>query len=154
MAESFPIPKSRGGLDPLTASRLGERCPNCSSTELGVRRRPDTPHWGELICGYCAHHFYWLPKPESEKTKRPASHRDLVHKYSDGFCELCLLRPEQLPPGQTLEAHHIIEVQDGGSADRENIWIVCTKCARLIHWMRTHAGRSNPRPFWHRPPEA
>jgi len=77
-----------------------------------------------------------------------------VHKYSDGFCELCLLKPDELPPGQTLEAHHIIEVQDGGSADRENIWIVCTKCARLIHWMRTHAGRSNPRPFWHRPPEA
>jgi hypothetical protein len=28
--------------------------------------------------------------------------------------------------------------QDDGEAERENVMILCTKCHKLIHWMRTH----------------
>jgi hypothetical protein len=41
-----------------------------------------------------------------------------------------------LPPGWSLEAHHVVPFADGGSEDRENIQIVCTSCHQLIRWLR------------------
>lgn len=97
-------------------------------------------HYARVECPTCNGFQRWLPKPESDPTKyrRPNSHRDLVKAFSKGYCELCLRKKENLPKGQTIEAQHVLEFQDGGSSERENIWILCTACHRLVHWVRTY----------------
>jgi 5-methylcytosine-specific restriction endonuclease McrA len=52
---------------------------------------------------------------------------------------MCLIREDRLPPGQTLVGHHVVEYQDGGEPTRENVWVLCTKCEKLVHLMRTWA---------------
>lgn len=97
-------------------------------------------HYAKLVCRECGGHAGWQPKPDSDPTKyrRPKQHTNLVRKYSRGFCEMCLTKEAELPRGQTMEAQHVVEFQDGGEPSRENIWIVCTGCHRLIHWLRTY----------------
>lgn len=98
-------------------------------------------HWAKVVCPN-GHYVAWLQKPEGDRSKyrRPVACKDLVAKYSAGYCELCLRKAEDLPLPQTLEAQHIIEFADGGTEERANIWIVCTACHRLIHWQRTYIG--------------
>ena len=114
-----------------------EHCPYCASDELRYVLTPRSPHYAALICGRCRRKLRWLPKPVAERVRRPASHRHLVRRYSRGFCQLCLTAERDLPAGQTLEGHHVVEYQQGGDDSRGNVWIVCTGCARLIHWRRT-----------------
>lgn len=113
------------------------------------------PHYAKAYCQACERFLGWISKPDSDKSRRPAAHRELVAKYGDRlhrlygdrlpvelgerFCELCLRNESKLPKNQTLEAHHIIEYQDGGTNDSEAIQIVCTRCHKLIHWLRTYA---------------
>lgn len=113
-------------------------CPACGSQQRQIILTPDLPHYGKILCD-CGHFLGWAPKPDSEKVRRPAKHRNLVQKYSAGYCELCLIAEDNLPDEQTLEAQHIIEFEDGGGHERENIQIICTKCHKLIHWLRTYA---------------
>ena len=122
---------------------MADTCPNCGAEykpeieiqELGV-------HYAKEKCAACHRFRRWIPKPSTDTTKykRPKAHTDLVKKYSRGFCELCLVNAANLPKGQTLEAQHVIEYQDGGEPTRENIWIVCTACHRFVHWIRTYRG--------------
>ncbi len=121
--------------------RVVRRCPHCATdTEQEVRVRESGKHYADAICCDCGKHAGFPPKPDSDPTKykRPSAHKDLVRKYSKGFCEMCLCKANDLPKGQTLEAQHVQEFQDGGSERRENIWIICTGCHRLIHWVRTY----------------
>jgi hypothetical protein len=67
-----------------------------------------------------------------------------VKKYGRGLCEVCLRRPADLPPGETLEAQHIIEFSEGGDPGPENIMIVCTACHRLVHWVRRYVRAARP----------
>jgi 5-methylcytosine-specific restriction endonuclease McrA len=99
-------------------------------------------HYARATCVECDRWITFLKKPDSDPTKyrRPTQHRKLVDKFSNGYCELCLRRQEDLPKGETLHAHHVHEYQDGGEAKRENIWIVCTACHSLINWRRTYEG--------------
>lgn len=115
-----------------------DRCKSCNSPNLVERLRPDTQHHAELVCADCGTYQCWLPKPDSKKAKRPAAHRELVKKFSRGFCVLCLTKEGDLPKGRALEGHHIEEYQHDGSDDRENVQIVCTGCHKLIHWRRTY----------------
>jgi len=97
-------------------------------------------HHSKAECGKCGRFLRWFKKPEDDPTKyrRPQQHQNLVSSYGQGFCEMCLRSVDELPKGQTLEAQHVREYQDGGSSNRENIWIICTACHRLIHWVRTY----------------
>lgn len=116
-------------------------CKRCQcETEQIVTVRTSGVHHADCHCSVCRSHCGFLSKPDSDPTKykRPQQHRNLVAKFSSGFCELCLCKESDLPKGQTLEAQHVVEYQDGGEPRRENIWIVCTGCHRLIHWRRTY----------------
>lgn len=118
-------------------------CKNCGHEgPQPATRRLDGVHFVDIRCAKCGKHLGFQPKPESDPTKykRPNQHRDLVREYSCGYCEMCLKKKDDLPKGQTLEAQHVIEYQDGGTSDRGNIWIVCTGCHRLVHWIRTYHG--------------
>jgi 5-methylcytosine-specific restriction endonuclease McrA len=111
-------------------------CPKCGQRweyEIGLGK---AGHHASARCKSCGH-FWWLPKP-GKRTKREAKHTDLVHKYSHGFCELCGIIDDKIPKGESLEAHHVDEYAAGGESTRENIWIVCTACHKLIHWRRTY----------------
>ena len=114
-------------------------CPTCGYEGHATETLRETGvHYSDLSCPACNRHLGFGKKPESDPTKykRPKSHQQLVKKYSRGFCEMCLAKEDQLPKGQTLEANHVIEYTNGGEPTRDNIWIVCTACHRLIHWRR------------------
>jgi hypothetical protein len=116
-------------------------CKACGAeTPQVVTLRPAGVHYADSRCAVCGLHCGFLSKPDDEPTKykRPAAHRELVAKFSRGFCELCLTPEAALPKGQTLEAQHVVEFADGGAPLRENVWIICTGCHRLIHWRRTY----------------
>jgi len=115
----------------------------CGSTAVDQVRIHEGPHYAAEICAGCRRHLRWLPKPADKRTRRPAGHRHLVARHSRGFCELCRRRESELPAGQVLEGHHVDEYQHGGSADRQNVWIVCTACAKLIHWARHYFAGNN-----------
>lgn len=121
------------------------KCKTCGARwEPTVELTPDTPHYGKALCGNCNAFLRWVPKPDRDKRKREAAHTELVKKYSRGYCELCLILASDLPVNETLEAHHVEEYQDGGASDRENVWIVCTACHKLIHWRRTYLAHLIP----------
>jgi hypothetical protein len=121
----------------------GEECPYCASTDLceviAVNRGG---HYGKIVCNRCDRFIKWIPKPKAEKAQDPRAEvsKTLVNQYSKGFCEICLRKDQQLPKPQTLEGHHIVQVKDGGTDDKENIQIVCTFCHRWIHSQRTYLG--------------
>lgn len=122
-------------------------CDRCGdNTPSRLELTPKLPHHGKLVCVGCGKWRRWVAKPETDATKyrRPAVHKDLVHRFSRGFCELCLLRESELRDGVVLEAHHVVEYHDDGDASRENVWILCTKCHRLVTWMRKYVGHNEP----------
>jgi len=119
------------------------QCPSCLSTDLSEIIEPTRGgHHGRLVCNHCNRFIKWIPKPKEEKNGDPRAEvsKKLVSQYSKGFCEICLRKHDELPSPQTLEGHHIVQVKDGGTDDRDNIQIVCTACHRWIHWQRTYLG--------------
>lgn len=116
-----------------------EPCKRCGARwEPIFKPTPEGPHYGKMVCARCDLWLRWVPKPDRDKRRREAAHTDLVRKYSPGHCEMCLILEDHVPAGETLEAHHVIEYAGGGQNARENIWIVCTACHKLIHWRRTY----------------
>lgn len=123
-------------------------CPQCGDGgPHSVEVLTTGVHYAKASCGRCRRFLKFLPKPDDDPTKykRQKAHLNLVDQYSNGYCEMCLRQKGELPKGETLEAQHVIEYQDGGSEKRENIWILCTSCHRMVHWLRTYHGRNNIR---------
>lgn len=113
-------------------------CRNCGG-QLTETLTPELPHYGKRVCGECGMHNGWIPKPGSKN--RGAKHGDLVRKHSKGFCEMCLRLVSELRPGDLLEAHHVVPYKQGGASERDNLWIVCTPCHRIIEHHRCYYGR-------------
>ena len=129
-------------------TRLGDSsldiCSDCKQAsnlevELRFELTPDKVHYGRLFCPVCGHHAKWVGKPSDEPTKykRPKNTTNLARV---GYCELCLRNRDQLPKRTTLEGHHVIAVDNGGTNDERNIWTLCTACHRLVEWMRRYNG--------------
>jgi len=120
------------------------QCPVCKHP-CEVTLRLDTPHYGEIRCPDHGHR--WVPKPNPEKRAKRKSNLKLKKaipgNYND-FCELCL-RSESLlgslNPSLLLEVHHVIEVQEFGSDDPENLRLLCFECHELIHARRRSFNR-------------
>ena len=127
-----------------------ERKQNCTACgyqgPLTSILRESGVHYAEWRCPECNKHHGFIPKPDgdSSRQKREPSHRELVKKFGKGFCECCLTKEGRLRKGRTLEAHHVIEYQDGGTAERDNLWILCTACHQQVHWIRTYHGTIEP----------
>lgn len=98
------------------------------------------PHWGEARCLKCDSWIEFVSKPGElrDKARRESAHKKIAKKYSEGYCQVCLILEDKLPLGESLEGHHIVEYQDGGEPTRENTLICCTACHSLIHWRRTY----------------
>lgn len=127
----------------------GVSCQTCESRGPHVEV-PETNgvHHARLVCGNCHKFIRWVPKPKTDKRKRPTAHGDLVHKYSTGICEMCHTLEDELFKGDTLEAHHVKEYIDEGSNTRENIWIVCTTCHDEIDRRRRQTKRIREYTAW------
>jgi hypothetical protein len=130
-------------LDAVTHPDAMKKCRFCQATGPHVMTlRTSGVHYADLTCHSCGKHLGFPKKPDSDPTKyrRPQQHKDLVFAYGKDFCEMCLRHVSELPKGQTLEAQHVVEYQYGGSNKRENIWVICTACHKMIHWIRTYHG--------------
>ncbi len=117
--------------------------PGCDGT-CHPELMPHSRHYAKWVCGSCGKWNDWVRKPsdDASKYRRPAAHRKLVAKFGRGYCEMCMRQENELRDEDTLEGHHSIEFKDGGEPTRENTWILCTACHRLVNWMRTYHGRT------------
>ena len=116
------------------------KCKHCGCDEFVAELTPEMTHYARRICTNCQTQNDWFSHPDKDDKNRPSKHKNLVKKYSKGFCEMCLITSDDLEDNRTLEGHHVKPYKNGGSSDRENVWIVCTSCHSLIHWKRTYHG--------------
>lgn len=107
---------------------------NCSGgipTPILADGPPQDPGAKRRIeCGLCHKFYFWLPKLKN-KDKRPSSSTGLA---DNTFCQCCR------KSGVNLIGHHVIEEQEGGSSEPDNIWTVCEPCHQIIHALRRVAG--------------
>ena len=123
------------------APLVADICLRCGPTMFRLELTPDGPHYAKHTCVICGKWCGWVPKPDTAKVKRPAAHRELVQKFSKGFCEMCLTQKEDLPARQVLEGHHVKEFAHAGEPTRDNVWVVCSACHKLIHLVRNYYPR-------------
>lgn len=109
---------------------------------------PELTHWGKYECAKCGRFLAWVKKPDNEKRNRRNS-KKLAKPFEDAgidYCQLCLRKRCELPQNMTFVAHHIVEVQDGGSDDPTNLLHLCTFCHELVHLLRRNRQDANDRP--------
>lgn len=106
----------------------------CKSQNITTEWKPEREQYLKR-CADCGKST-WDPKEGSKN--REASHRQLVKKSGITKCEHCGIDEHLIPHPQKLEAHHIIEYDEGGTDDMQNILIVCTECHKEIHHKRTY----------------
>jgi uncharacterized Zn finger protein (UPF0148 family) len=105
---------------------------------------PDMTHHGKMICPKCGAWLAWVRKPENEKRRRGLeAPRKKFQQAGVDYCQMCLRKRDELPLHVTLSVHHVIEVQDGGTDEPGNMWLVCSICHEMIHLMRRN-GRQIP----------
>ncbi len=112
-------------------------CPNGCNAGAVFRPRPDTKHYGHMICPKCEAHLDWVAKPDGIQRRPDLKAARKVIAESE-FCQLCLR------PSAHLEAHHIWPVSRGGTNDSQNIMAVCTECHNLIEWRRRDCAQRSP----------
>jgi hypothetical protein len=125
-------------------TREGLVCPDCgSATGLRIVLMDRGPHYAKVICDDCRERFVtWVGKPDKPKAKRDGRSKELlaiIRADREGeplYCEVCLRDERDLPAGAWMEAHHVLEYQDGGSDSPRNLTPVCNECHQLIHWRR------------------
>lgn len=121
---------------------LPSKCPHCGSDQVYQTAMPTGVHHARIDCGKCRRFIGWVRKPENEKTKhREKDQKTLLSKYSHGFCEMCGILDEYVPNNECLVAHHVNEYGNNGNTERENIWILCSRCHALVHHERTYVSK-------------
>lgn len=118
-------------------------CPECGDT-TGLRIiRATGMHFGKIVCDNCNERFNtWAPKPDAKPRKRDGRSTHLLGIIREAwgdeplYCEICLRDERDLPENTWMEAHHVVEHQDGGADTPENLRPVCNECHALIHWRR------------------
>lgn len=109
---------------------------------------PELTHWGKYVCSECDHFLAWVKKPDNEKRNRRVS-KKLAKPFEDAgidYCQICLRKRCELPPNMTFVAHHIIEVQDGGTDEPINLLHLCTFCHEFVHLLRRNRLDAGDRP--------
>ena len=124
---------------------MSKVCVECGQ-DLAVVEVDDPKHYAQYQCinaGCSKRGRYagWVPKPRDGNTRRKAN-RKLLKKLDVSlrdFCQLCTRTSaalDRLNPGLQLEVHHVIEVQDGGTDEASNLWVLCSECHELVHRQR------------------
>jgi len=124
---------------------MSKVCVECGQ-DLAVVEVDDPKHYAQYQCinaGCSKRGRYagWVPKPRDGNTRRKAN-RKLLKKLDVSlrdFCQLCTRTSaalDRLKPALQLEVHHVIEVQDGGTDEALNLWVLCSECHELVHRQR------------------
>ena len=124
---------------------MSKVCVECGQ-DLAVVEVDDPKHYAQYQCinaGCSKRGRYagWVPKPRDGNTRRKANRKLLKRcdvSFRD-FCQLCTRTSaalDRLKPGLKLEVHHVIEVQDGGTDEASNLWVLCSECHELVHRQR------------------
>ena len=98
-------------------------------------------HYCKVTCGKCRRFIKWEGKPKEKKSRKGQA--ELRNRFCKDYCEMCLSMKEDLVLPDTLEIHHVLEVQHGGSDDPENLQTLCTGCHKMVHWRRTYNRHSS-----------
>ena len=124
---------------------MSKNCVSCGQ-ELAVVKVDHSKHYAQYQCinpdcGRKGKYAGWVPKPKDDSTRRK-SNKKLLKKCDEsfrGFCHLCMRSSSvlgRLKPSLQLEVHHVVEVQDGGTDDKSNLWVLCSECHELVHRQR------------------
>jgi len=121
---------------PPLPDALDYKCPHCKKMDEVVWWRYNEKkgqYWVHCKCDKGA----WKPLQGSKN--RSAANKKLVKKYGRGFCELCLVKEINLNRvNHDLEGHHLIPHEWTADSRRENVWIVCKPCHKLIEHLRDY----------------
>lgn len=114
-------------------------CGNCGEVmPMEVKVLPEKSiHYAECRCVKCGKHCGYLPYPKNEG-KRTESSKYKPEDLGINSCQMCMRHGERLGNRETLEMHHIEEVQHGGVDEPENLWVLCTPCHRYVHHQRRY----------------
>lgn len=143
-------------LDDLhTAGKLTP-CPTCGSMDaLRPILLTSGPHHAAIVCDDCPDpwskygnqrfvRFAPAPTNLTARPKRSKASTNLLHTIRMGneplYCLICLRDERFLPPGVHMEAHHVIEHQDGGTDNPTNLQPLCNRCHEWVHWRRRDTG--------------
>lgn len=127
----------------IQTKRVGP-CKTCNSTDgLRIILMDSGMHHGKIVCDHCNERFNtWAPKPDTQPRKRDGKSTHLLGIIRDAwadeplYCEMCLRDERTLPNTVWMEAHHVVEHQDGGADTLANLKPLCNECHALTHWRR------------------
>jgi 5-methylcytosine-specific restriction endonuclease McrA len=113
--------------------KLSESNPPCCTRQalLPEPPPPGSKHYKKAVCSSYGRFFGWISKPKNLAHRAPST----TGLTPEGRCAICL-------SGQSLEVHHIVEIQDGGSNDPANRLTLCQGCHALVHWVRRYRSGS------------
>lgn len=98
------------------------------------------PHSEKAICPHCGKYLFFVAKPKNEH-KKVIRGCGKALKPSDldiTNCQLCMRTTDMLGTRGILVCHHVIEMQNGGLDEKENIWVLCSYCHSMVHHARTY----------------
>jgi 5-methylcytosine-specific restriction endonuclease McrA len=115
------------------------RCNTCGKDmPFVVKVLPEKSiHYAECRCIDCGNHLGFVKKPQNEN-KRGRSSKYKPADLGKNYCQMCLRHEARLGNRETLEIHHIQEIQQGGKDLPENVWVLCTPCHRYVHYQRRY----------------
>lgn len=120
------------------------KCRWCDGENLKFRERQDTPHYGEMYCGHCNKHCFWVANPLSQKNdsirvgKKTIQEVCSFHRLKEESCFFCRRTKKQLGFNETLTVDHIDELDKGGEDKLWNMQVLCSACHKLKNWCRLY----------------
>lgn len=103
---------------------------------------PNNVHGHRLVCPVCGLFLAWGGKVKKIKDKegiRQVSTQWTAKRLGIDECQLCRRTRELVEAcNDSLEAHHLKPIRDGGEDEPYNILIVCTPCHKQIHHNQTY----------------
>ena len=112
-------------------------CSRCGDNqETFVTLLPEGKHYAKRNCCRCGGYIAFVKKPENEKKR--SKNKFTASDMGIDFCQLCLRQITRLGDRGVLEVHHVEEIHNGGEDTKDNAWVVCSSCHRLIHHQRTY----------------
>lgn len=126
----------------MTAELAAAQCRQCGHIggSMHVVLGESGPHFARINCKACNAWIDWVSAPvAAPKNDRRRSRKKL--RDLGARCEICLRHSDELPPGQALQVHHVLEVvADEGGDEDANLRVYCSACHSMVNWTRTYFG--------------
>lgn len=122
---------------------IERQCKRCKWAGQPVAQgEPNETHGHKLVCPECGMFLAWGGKVKPLKTKdgeRAISTQWTAKRLGIDECQLCRRSRDFIEGcGESLEAHHLKPIRDGGEDKPYNLLVVCTPCHKQIHHNQTY----------------